>query len=346
MKTKKLMALVHFVFLISCLGMSFLYAQTNLREELREKRREAIKERILRQIKDKEENQGYQHGSTGDYNYSLNLDGNNRKYKVHIPKSYNKNFKIPLVLAFHGGGGNNEMMSNDEYYHLISKSEEAGFIIVFPNGASQLSSGKLATWNAGNCCGYARDSNSDDVGFTGEIIKDMEAEFNIDQKRVFALGFSNGGMFAYRLACEMSDTFRAIASVSGTDNYDNCYPKNPVSILHIHAKDDGHVLFNGGAGAQAFRDKTKVTEFVSVADTVSKWVSRNNCNPVSKRVLDKEGVYCDVYSECENGVCVEVCVTETGGHSWPGGKKSREQADNPTNIFSATDQIWEFFNNK
>lgn len=319
-----------------CVGIIFYgssgFAQETLRERIRDRwleRRQAAKKG---------------QSGPGDYDFSLQNDGKIRTYKVHVPASYKSSIPTPLLLAFHGGGGNNEMMSNDEYYHLMSKSEEAGFIIVFPNGASQLRSGKLATWNAGNCCGYARDSNSDDVGFTGEIIKDMEAKFNVDQKMVFALGFSNGGMFSYRLACEMSDTFRAIASVSGTDNYDNCYPKNPVSILHIHAKDDGHVLFNGGAGAEAFRDKTKVTEFVSVADTVSKWVSRNKCNPVSKRVLDKEGVYCDVYSECENGVCVEVCVTETGGHSWPGGKKSREQADNPTNIFSATDQIWNFFN--
>jgi polyhydroxybutyrate depolymerase len=71
---------------------------------------------------------------------------------------------------------------------------------------------------------------------------------------------SNGGMLSHRLACDAADLFRAIASVAGTDATATCTPSRAVSVLHIHAKDDTHVLYNGGAGPDAFRDPSKVFE--------------------------------------------------------------------------------------
>jgi len=321
------------------LCLSCVYAQDTIKERMRER----IKEKWLEKRQQTEGRAANQDNlGEGNYRFSLAYGGLARKYLVHIPSAYNKSNQTPLVLAFHGGGGNSEMMATDAYYNLISKSNKEGFIIAFPNGASQLRSGKLATWNAGNCCGYARDNNIDDVGFVKAIIDEMETKFNIAPKKIYAIGFSNGGMLSYRLACELTDKFKAIASVAGTENYDNCNPKNPISIMHIHAKDDGHVLFNGGAGPGAFRDQTKVCDFTSVPETISRWVNRNNCNKEPKRVMEKEGVYCDLYSGCDNGVEVKLCVTEKGGHSWPGGQKPREKADTPSDAISAIDEIWDF----
>lgn len=308
------------------------FAQGTLRERLRDRwleRKQAAK-------KGK--------SGSGDYNFSLQHDGLTRKYLVHVPSTYDKSNPAPLILAFHGGLGNSEHFADDGVFHLISKSNSEGFIIAFPNGVSPLRSGKLATWNAGNCCAYAVQTKSDDVGFVKKIIDDMEKKFSIDRKRIYAAGFSNGGMLCYRLACEMTSTFKAIASVAGTDNYDACNPQMPISIMHIHAKDDDHVLFNGGCGPKC-KIKSE-TDFTSVAETISRWVKRNNCSGIPKRVMEKEGVYCDLYTGCDGNVQIKLCVTETGGHSWPGGKKSREQADTSTNVFSATDIIWDFFSSK
>lgn len=326
-----------FVLLISTTS---LYAQDNLRDRIRERIKERIGENSLSQPENYNK-AGKVISTPGDYDFSLQIDGLERTYKVHIPKAYEKTIHAPLILAFHGGGGNSEIMANDTYYHLISKSEKKGFIIAFPNGASRLSSGKLATWNAGNCCGYARDSHSDDVGFVKAVISDLQGKLAIDSKKIYAIGMSNGGMFCYRLACDLTDKFRAIASVAGSDNYDGCNPQKSISIIHIHARDDGHVLFNGGSGG--FRDETKVTNFTSVPETISRWVKRDNCNSVPKRVLAKEGVYCDLYTGCDNNTQVMLCVTEKGGHSWPGSQKPREKADTPSNAISAVDTIWDFF---
>jgi len=335
MKTGRSLLLILFIlFLSSFLFSEHLFAQVFLGKKVVEK---------IRQRRAQREDRQEQIEGAGDYDASLINDGVKRTYKVHVPASYDRSVPTPLVLAFHGGGGSSEMMANDSNYHLISKSDKEGFIVVFPNGASRLRSGKLATWNAGNCCGYARDNDVDDVGFVKKIIGSLETALNIDRDRIYAVGFSNGGMFCYRLACEMPDTFKAIASVAGTDNYDGCMPLKPVSVMHIHAKDDGHVLFNGGAGSDSFRDASKVTNFTSVTDTISRWVGRDNCDKSPRRVIEEPGVYCDLYSECDGNAQVMLCVTETGGHSWPGGAKARDRSDFPSQAISAEDVIWDFF---
>jgi len=258
-----------------------------------------------------------------------------------VPPGYAASKPTPLVVSFHGGGGNMDVQADDRYYGIVSNSDRNGYIAVFPNGYSPLRSGKLATWNAGNCCAGARDKNVDDVGFVRAMVDDLRARLNIDASRVFAHGMSNGAIFSHRLACEASDIFKAIGSVAGSDGTRNCSPKNPVSVIEIHARDDDMVLFNGGAG----RDTKMLADFVSVPETVSRWVRRNHCDPTPKRVLEVAGAYCDAYAPCDGRAEVRLCVTESGGHSWPGGRKVRTGEAGST-AFSATELMWEFFRSR
>ena len=249
---------------------------------------------------------------------------------------------MPVVFAFHGGGGNMQLQAGD-HYGLVDKSDSAGFIAVFPNGYSRFPGGKLATWNAGTCCAQARDEGIDDVGFVRAIWDRLPTLVAVDRNRVYATGMSNGGMMSYRLACEMADVFKAIAPVAGTDNTLQCQPSRPVSVLHIHAQDDDHVLFKGGAGEAAFKDPKKVTDFVSVPETISRWTQRNQCTGVPQRVVSVPGAYCDVSAHCAGGTQVELCVTETGGHSWPGGSKPRAGKAEVSQAIKANDVMWDFF---
>jgi polyhydroxybutyrate depolymerase len=308
--------------------------------------RQRLKERVLERQQERADagarsDAGGSIAGAGDYAFNMKHGGLERMYRVHVPRSYVPGKPVPLVFALHGGGGNMDYQATDEYYGLISKSEREGFVVVFPNGYSRLRSGKFATWNAGNCCGGARDENVDDVGFIRQVVDDVAGRVNVDRGRIYATGMSNGGLMSYRLACEMSDVFSAIAPVAGTDNTRACSPARAVSVLHIHARNDTHVLFDGGAGPGA-RDKSKVTDFTSVPATVAKWVGLNGCNSTPRRVLDKHGVYCEVYAPCRDKAEVQLCVTESGGHSWPGGHKPRGD-EAPSQAISANDVMWEFF---
>lgn len=281
----------------------------------------------------------------GDYDFKIDRNGTERFYLLHVPEKYDQE-ATPLVLAFHGGMGNSRQVAENDPYRVIAKSDKEGFIVAIPNGSSRLKTGKLATWNAGDCCGYSRDNDIDDVGFVKTVLDDIRSKFNIDEKRIYATGFSNGGMFSYRLACDMADEFAAIAAVSGTDNYGQCKPGSSIPVMHIHAKDDANVLFAGGAGSGGVKDEAKVTDFRSVENTVSRWVERNGCAKAPRKVLENRGAYCELYSECKDGAEVKLCVTETGGHSWPGGISSAERGVVPSTAISATDEIWKFFKDK
>ena len=309
---------------ISALALTLLLPAAHAQGTLRER----IKERMEQRRADKA-------GGTQE----LQVQG--RKVLIHLPKGFDASKPAPLVLAFHGGGGHAEHMA--ENYGLTQKADEAGFVVAFPNGYSKLPGGKFATWNAGGCCGDARDRNSDDVAFARAVVAAVQARFKTDPARVFATGMSNGGMMSHRLACEAADMFRAVAAVAGTDATASCSPSRPIAVLHIHAKDDTHVLFTGGAGADAFRNTSKVMNFVSVPETISRWTQRNQCTAPPQRVLDKPGAYCEATRGCAGGVQVELCVTERGGHSWPGSGEQRRGKAPASAALDANDEIWRFF---
>jgi len=271
----------------------------------------------------------------GDYRFSFVHGGITREYLVHVPKSY-RSKPTPMLVALHGGGGDADFQADDSKYKLISKSEAAGFIAVFPNGYSRFPSGILATWNAGACCGGAQKNEIDDVGFIREVIARVERQASIDPKRIFATGMSNGAMMSWRLACEAPE-IRAIAPVEGTDNTARCTPSRPVPVIQFHAADDPNVPFNGGIGVGPSH-----TDFVSVPATQAKWVQLNRADPKAKRVLTVSGAHCDLHAAKAGGAPVELCLTDTGGHSWPGGgtQQGRKQ---PSMAISANDLTWSFF---
>lgn len=273
----------------------------------------------------------------GDYRFSFQFGGATREYLVHVPESYRAGKPTPMLMALHGGGGDDAFQADDSKYKLISKSEQAGFIAVFPNGYSRFRNGMLATWNAGNCCGGAQKTNSDDVGFLREVIHRVERQASIDPRKVFVAGMSNGAMMSWRMACEAPEV-RGIAAVEGTDNTLSCHPAHPVPVIEFHSLDDSHVPFNGGKGDLSVAQ----VDFTSVLASQSKWVAINDADVAAKRVLTVPGAHCDLHTARAGGAPVELCVTDTGGHSWAGGG-TQEGRLHPSTAISANDLMWNFF---
>lgn len=319
---------------ILILASTAVIAQDAARPSLRERLRERIEQR---------REAASDTPAAGTTEYSLNHGGLTRKYLLHIPAHRDPGKPLPLVIALHGGGGHAAFMADDARYGWVGKADREGFAVVFPNGYSRLPGGRFATWNAGQCCGDARDRNIDDVGFVRALVADVRRKQAIDPTRIFATGMSNGGMLSHRLACDAADLVRAVASVAGTDATTACKPSRPVSVLHIHARDDTHVLFSGGAGKDAFRDPAKVFDFVSVPDTMSRWAERNHCQPAPRRVLETPGAYCEAYAGCADGTRLQLCVTEEGGHAWPGAERVRRGKAPASQAIDASDVIWAFF---
>ena len=327
------------VLLCIVLSLSATAAQGPLRSLIRDRLAERAAQQAGPEVPARRLSPGERIREPGRYEIRLRHDGLERAALVHVPRNHDPRSSTPLVMALHGAGGGMIYQASDSRYGLITKSEQAGFIAVFPNGISDVDSGMLATWNAGTCCAKARDRNVDDVGFLRKLAADVAGRLSIDRQRVFAIGMSNGAMMSYRLACEASDVFRGIMAVAGTDNTRTCKPAQPVPVLHIHARDDDRVLFEGGAG-KAFRNEALVSDFVSVPETISRWVKLNQAGP-AQRVLAVPGAWCDLHSPAAGGAAVKLCVTDSGGHSWPGGAKDRGEP--PSTAIIANDLMWEFF---
>ncbi len=275
----------------------------------------------------------------GDHRRTLKQGETTRAYWLHIPPKYDAAKPTPVVLALHGAAMNAKMM--EAFSGLSKKADEANFIVVYPNGTGP--GDILLTWNAGGFPLAAVKNRADDVGFLTKLLDELPSLANIDTKRVYVTGMSNGGMMSYRVAAEMSDRIAAFAPVAGTQAFDKLSPKRPVPLLHIHGTKDTLVPFEG------YRNATKgVVAILSVEDSVKAWVKANGCSkepkisvmPASK---DKLNVVRKVYSNGKEGSEVLLYVVEGGGHTWPGQPGQPSFLGETTMNINANDLMWEFF---
>jgi polyhydroxybutyrate depolymerase len=262
------------------------------------------------------------------------IDGIDRTYLMNLPSGYKRDQYIPLVIVLHGFGGNATQAERD--YGWTAKAERENFAVVYPDGIR--SSGRLGlqSWNAGTCCEDALERGIDDVKFISTLVDKLVSTYAIDTKRIYVTGMSNGGMFTYRLACEMANTFAAIASVSGPFlTKDECQADRAVPILHIHSKIDQKIPFLGGIGIGGYYYPPADSGLLVFRDL-------NDCVEYSEETVEGKYVYRH-WKGCTDQVAIESYVTVDGGHSWPGGLKPSPRSDEPSNALSATDKIWDFF---
>lgn len=273
----------------------------------------------------------------GEISRTIIHDGRERSYILYVPTSLNWNQPPALVFVFHGGTGNAQNAIQMTGFHQVA--DQHGFLVAYPNGTGRLSDDKLLTWNAGNCCGYAYEKKVDDVGFVRAIVTDLETLINLDPKRIYATGMSNGALLSHRLGCEASDLFAGIAPVAGTLNTIPCNPSHPISVIMFHGTEDQHILYNGGAGPQPRLS----VDFTSVQDSVEFWTAFNNCAS-QPQLTTFDDIQHQIWSGCAASTSVELYTIIGGGHAWPGGRSSgRPDADQPTKSISASDLIWKFF---
>ncbi|HXZ48485.1 MAG TPA: PHB depolymerase family esterase, partial [Usitatibacter sp.] len=221
---------------------------------------------------------------------------------------------------------------------MDAEADREGFIAAYPNGTGPLRN-ILLTWNTWQCCGRALEENADDVGFVRALVGQVERDYPVDRKRIYATGMSNGGMMAYRVGCELADVFAAIAPVAGALDTDDCRPAARVSVIAFHGTADQHVLFEGGAPRQSLDRHKRVDK--SVAYAIDFWKRRDGCEGEPAR--RREGSVTHEAYSCADGTAVELYAIEGQGHAWPGGEKGRPTADAPTTEISATDLMWNFF---
>ena len=277
---------------------------------------------------------------------SINIGETPRSYLVHLPARYTRTRRWPVVVMFHGGGGTAKVAMEDTGW--ARKGEQAGFISVFPEGTRPNPArparfiGNAQSWNDGSHmpAKSAGERGVDDMAFVSALLKDIERRYSINQRRIYATGFSNGASMSFRLARELSTRIAAIAPVAGHDCIDQ-EPTRAVPVIYLVGKADPLSPFDGG---EVFIGKKPFGMKPPTMTMLRKWATIHDL-PAEHRVTFEK---CGAQGVAFGSVIPPMVVVYTfdgHGHHWPGGKTLlpiRLAGENKTSQ-SATDIIWNFF---
>ncbi|HEY9066841.1 MAG TPA: hypothetical protein VIO33_17795 [Burkholderiaceae bacterium] len=212
---------------------------------------------------------------------SLTSDGVQRTYWVEMPANYDPNKTYPVVIGLHWRGGSADEVHGWTGFFGLKNEYGNNAIFVAPQGLD---------------AGWANPGDRD-IRFMRSMISQVQHGACTDIQRVFATGFSFGGMMSNAIGCQMGDVVRAIAPMAGS-LWSGCAPSvHRVAALFIHAQNDNTVPYAAGEEAR----NTFTARNACSADTVP---------------LGSNG--CVEYQGCSAGKPVVWCGTPTGGHWYPG----------------------------
>ncbi len=170
--------------------------------------------------------------------FTLTVDGIEREYFVHVPSGFDKNIPAPVVFMLHGTSGNGEKFYNISGWKEVGEREN--ILTVYPSSWRHcvIKDGQrqnTTKWHVypsrfEYCEG---ETPLDDVAFLRGVIDSMIQRFHIDEKRIYMVGFSNGGEMVSRCAVELSDRLAAVVMASGVNLEGNLHtPKRllPVTV--------------------------------------------------------------------------------------------------------------------
>jgi len=232
----------------------------------------------------------------------------NRFISVHLPDGYTGSEPLPLLIAYHGAGDNGTNFQGGSGFD--KQSDKHGFIVAYPSASG-------SNWAEGCNCIRPDLDGIDDVGFTDEIIDLMDEEYDIDRSRVYAAGYSQGGFFVHRLACQRASRFSGFATVGSLISEpmaQMCNPSHPADIMMINGTSDGSVPFAGiQAGSQSAR---------GAFETMLTWKNINDCpESLTSETITSGSRTRHVHNiePCNEGVRVRLHEIQNGPHEWPRG---------------------------
>ena len=251
-----------------------------------------------------------------------------REYILHEPASYDASTSTPLLINFHGFGGcasDYEEYVGD-FYSLNSVADANNFLVAYPQAAWRPDK-EDTYWEPGDIGGS--DIYANDIYFVEQLILDIADSYNVDLSMVYVVGYSNGGMMTYSIACNRPDLVAGAGIVSGALLDSDCVSDNHVPIIIMHGIADYVLPY---AGNQYYQSIAEVTSF---------WLNHNDI-PTSSQLtttLNDGDVLLESYSGGSTNTCLNVYTIyeendEEAGHVW-----FSESIDGLT----PNEILWDFF---
>jgi polyhydroxybutyrate depolymerase len=303
----------------------------------------------------------------------VNVNGTLRTFVVHLPIGYDPGNKYPVVILLHSTDETAQDMARLSRFDFVA--DRYGFIAFYPNSegdswdiGAAVAQPKRPTGRRGGLGGLGLpvpfpfpgregaqgrggSQNGDrlgDVAFIDEMLDKLTGAYSVDSNRIFATGYSDGGLMDFRLGCSMSRRIAAIAPVAAAMPKEmsvRCKLSHAVPLLMMNGTSDPVVHYGGG--------KVKGASFttLSVQTTVGTWAELDRCNPKPTHTTlplhDERGMKTrlDTYSNCRDGAEVALYTIEGGGNTWPSGDDSmpEKEVGKTSADLDADEVIWKFF---
>jgi poly(3-hydroxybutyrate) depolymerase len=191
----------------------------------------------------------------GKKHYVTTVDGDIREYYVNIPPGYDGITARPVVFMLHGSGGNGLEFYNRSGW--VQEGEKDNIITVYPSSWKYdcVIDDNIEKHNAEKWTDYTLvlcDNNKkrDDIKFLNKVIDEVQQKFSVDAKRIYLVGFSNGGNMAARCAIELSGRLAAIVSCAGALPPDvNMTPVRKLPVMVQIGSSDDKLMANLGVVA-------------------------------------------------------------------------------------------------
>lgn len=180
----------------------------------------------------------------GKNRFTIQIDGDEREYYVHVPSGYTGKTAVPVVFMLHGTGGNGEEFYDNSGWKEVGERENV--ITVFPSSwrycITTMGETKTITkWNSQPAEWEFCDGQTprDDIKFFNLIIEELTDKFKVDSKRFYLVGFSNGGQMAAKCSIEMSDKLAAIVESASSFYLNTTYtPRRKMPITFQIGNED------------------------------------------------------------------------------------------------------------
>jgi polyhydroxybutyrate depolymerase len=256
---------------------------------------------------------------------TFTFEGKPRTYQLYVPKSYDGTKNVAIVFNFHGFGSNAvQQMAYSNFRPLADRDD---FIVVAPDGqgaVKHFAFNKTAT-------------QQNDIEMVSALLQDLEHRFCIDATRVYSTGMSDGGLMSSLLACNVPDTFAAVAPVAVTLYLPSC-KQPPTPIMSFHGTKDPVVPYDGGkvnccGGAPIPATQT----------SMAGWAKHNGCDASFTDTRPSSEVSRRTWSGCKDDATTISYSIVGGGHTWPGAAVKLPQYGLTTSQIDATATIWDFF---
>lgn len=251
-------------------------------------------------------------GPSGTRTVTVDADGDRAAIVHHAASAA---VGAPLVVVLHGARGTAAGMQAKLGWDALADRE--GLVVAYPDGLDR-------TWNAGRCCGPARDRRVDDIGFLDTLVETLRRDDAVGP--IYAVGFSNGAMMSYAWACARPGTLAGIGPVAGALTVD-CPAPAPLTVVAVHGTRDERVPIRGGRGPSG-------VVFPALDASLAPFRTAAEC-PATGAVVDAAPARVDERA-CD-GYAVVSDVVDRLPHVWPGAGPDAGRTDGP---LDATGFLW------